>query len=116
MVQGCTLTKQTFWTEDEFTVTTASGIRNRDARVAEIVVRELEKAKPDKWGFVETHEIWSPQEERQVCPGHFCLLKFGKVAGSNSYVEKKFKLGARKYEEYKGVRFGNGDCTLVVDV
>ena len=36
--------------------------------------------------------------------------------GTNSCVEKKFKLGARKYEEYKGLRFGNGDCALVVDV
>jgi len=36
-------------------------------------------------------------------------LKFGKgkVPGSNSGVEKKFKLVTRKYEEYKGVRFGN---------
>ncbi len=49
-------------------------------------------------------------------PGHFWLLKFGKVPGSNSYVEKKFMLGTRKYEEYKGVRFGNGDCALVLDV
>jgi hypothetical protein len=64
----------------------------------------------------QTHELWSPQEERQVCPGHFWLLKFGKVAGSNSCVEKKFKLGARKYEEYKGVHLGNGDCALVVVV
>jgi hypothetical protein len=30
--------KQTFWTEDEFTVTVSSGIRKRDVRVAEIVV------------------------------------------------------------------------------
>jgi hypothetical protein len=59
---------------------------------------------------------WIAQEERQVCPGHFWLLKFGKVPGRNSCVEKKFKLGTRKYEEYKGVRFGNGDCALVVDV
>ena len=116
MVEGCTRTKQTFWTEDEFTVTASSGIRNRDVRVAEIVVRELEKAKPDKWGCVQARELWSPQEERQVRPGHFWLLKFGKVPGSNSCVEKKFKLGTRKYEEYKGVRFGNGDCALVVDV
>ncbi len=85
-------------------------------RVAEIVVRELEKAKPDKWGCVQARELWSPQEERKVRPGHFWLLKFGKVPGSNICVEKKFKLGARKYEEYKGVRFGNGDCALVVDV
>jgi hypothetical protein len=116
MVEGCTLTKQTFWTEDEFTVTASSGIWNRDVRVAEIVVRELEKAKPDKRGCVQAREIWSPQEESQVCPGHFYLLKFGMVPGSNSCVEKKFQLGTRKYEEYKDVRFGNGDCALVVDV
>jgi hypothetical protein len=41
-------------------------------------------------------------------------MKFDKVPGSNRCVEKKFKLGTRKYEEYKGVRFG--DCALVVDV
>jgi hypothetical protein len=45
MVQGCDHTKKTFWTEDEFTVTGSPGIRNRDVRVAEIVARELEKAK-----------------------------------------------------------------------
>ncbi len=49
-------------------------------------------------------------------PGHFWLLKFGKVLGSNRCVEKKFMLGTRMYEEYKDVRFGNGDCALVVDV
>ena len=31
-------------------------------------------------------------------------------------MERKFKLGTRQYEEYKGVRFGNGDCVLVFDV
>jgi hypothetical protein len=51
-----------------------------------------------------------------VCPGHLWLLKFGKVPENNNCVEKKFKLGTHKYEEYKGVRFGNGDCALVVDV
>jgi hypothetical protein len=116
MVQGCTRTKQTFWTEDELTVTSSPGIWNRDVRVAEIAARELEKAKPDKWGCVQAHELWSPQEERQVRPGHFWLLKFDKVPGSNSCVEKEFKLGTRQYEEYKGVRFDNGDCVLLVDV
>ncbi len=43
-------------------------------------------------------------------------MKFGKVAGSNICVEKKFKLGTLKYESYKGVYFGNGVYTLVVDV
>ncbi len=90
MVEGCTRTKQTFWTEDEFTVTVSSGIRNRVVRVSEIVVRDLEKDKPDKWGFVQARDLWSPQEERQVRPGHFWMLKFDKVAGSNSCVEKKF--------------------------
>ena len=33
-----------------------------------------------------------------------------------NYVEKEFILGPRKFEEYKGCRFYNGDCTLVVDV
>ena len=36
--------------------------------------------------------------------------------GTNSCVEKKFKWGTRKYEKYKGLRFGNGDCALVVVV
>ena len=49
-------------------------------------------------------------------PGHFWVLKFGKVDGSMSFVEKEFKLGPRKSEEYKGLRFRDGDCSLVVDV
>jgi hypothetical protein len=71
-------------------------------RFPEIVSRELEKTKPDKWGYVQARDLWSPQEERQVRPGHFWLLKF--------------KLGTRQYEEYKGVRFDNGDFVLLVDV
>ena len=65
-MQGCTRTKQTFWTEDQFVVTASSRIRDRDTRVAEIVVRELEKTKPDKWGYVQVRDLRSPQEERQV--------------------------------------------------
>ena len=71
MVQGCTRTKQTFWTEDEFTVTVSSGIRDRDVRAAEIVARELEKTKPVKWGYVQDRDLWSPKEEAHVRPGHF---------------------------------------------
>ena len=33
-----------------------------------------------------------------------------------SCVEKEFVFGPRKFEEYKGRRFYNGDYTLVVDV
>ena len=43
-------------------------------------------------------------------------MKCGKVPGTNNGIEKKFKLVAHKYEEYKGLCFGNGDCVLVVDV
>jgi hypothetical protein len=43
-------------------------------------------------------------------------MKVGKVAGSMSCVEKEFILVPRKVEEYKGRRFYNGDCALVVDV
>ncbi len=116
VVEGCTRTKQTFWTEDQFVVTASSGIRDHDTRVVEIVVREIQKTKPGKWGCVQPRKLWSSKEETHVCPGHHWLLKFGKVAGSDSRVEKEFILGARKFEEYKGCRFYNGDCALVVDV
>jgi hypothetical protein len=35
-----------------------------------------------------------------VCPRHYCLLKLGKVDGNMSCVEKEFKFGPHKYEEY----------------
>jgi hypothetical protein len=38
------------------------------------------------------------------------------VAGSMICVEKEFNLVPHKYEEYKGLRFRDGDCDLVVDV
>jgi hypothetical protein len=77
------------------------------------MTRELQKVKPGEWGCVQVHDPWSPKEHRQVCPGHFWLLKFGKVPGTMSCVEKVFKVDTRKYEEYKGVRFGDGDSDLV---
>ena len=49
-------------------------------------------------------------------PGHNWILKFGNVAGSMSCVEKKFKLVTHKYEEYKDLRFMDGDFVFVVDV
>ncbi len=69
-----------------------------DTRVAEIVTRELQKVKPGKWGYVQSRELWSPKEETHVRPGHYWLLKFGKVVGNMSCVEKEFILvpvGAR---------------------
>ena len=105
MEPGCTRTKQTFWTEDKFVVKASSGIHNREKRVvAEIVARELERAKPDKWDACSLGSF-GQRRRRLIRPGHNWLLKFGNVAGSMS-VEKEFKLkDRRKYEEYKGLCF-----------
>ncbi len=73
------------------------------------MARELEKAKPDKWDACRL-AIFGHRRRRGRC----VLDNSG--CGSNSCVEKKFKLGTRKYEEYKVVHFGNGDYALVVDV
>ncbi len=62
----CRCTKQTSWTEDQFTVTSSAGIRNRENRVAEIVVRELKRVKPDVWGCVQAREVWSTDEETHM--------------------------------------------------
>jgi hypothetical protein len=47
-----------------------------------------------------------------VCLGHFWLLKFGKVPGINRCVEKEFKLVTCKCEEYKGLRYRDGEDTV----
>jgi hypothetical protein len=68
-VAGCTRTKQTVWIEDQFTVTLSAGIRNREKRVTDIVVRELKRAKPDVWGCIQAREVWSTDEEANMWPG-----------------------------------------------
>ena len=83
------------------TVTTSAEIRNHEKRVAEIVVRELKRAKPDVWGCVQSREVWSTEEEAHLCPGQVWICKFGTVPGIMSCVEKKFELQTRKWEEYK---------------
>ncbi len=62
----------------------------------------LHKAKPGKWPCVQARELWSPKEETHVHAGQIWLLKFGKVAGSMSCVEKEFKLGARSARSTRG--------------
>jgi hypothetical protein len=59
LVTDCTRTKQTSWTEDQFTVTSSAGIRNREKRVGDIVVRELKRDKPGVWGCIQASEVWS---------------------------------------------------------
>ncbi len=41
-------------------------LRNREKRAAEIVVRELKRAKPGAWGYVQAHEVWSTEEETHM--------------------------------------------------
>ena len=49
-------------------------------------------------------------------PGHFWICKFGTVPGSMSCVEQKFELQGRKWEEYRGTRYYDGDSALVVEL
>ncbi len=60
LVAGCTRTKQTAWIEDQFTVTSSAGIRNREKRVTDIVVRD----------------------------GHFWICKLGTFPGSMTCVQR----------------------------
>ncbi len=115
---GCTRTKQTSWTEDQFTVTSSAGIRNREKRVADIVVRELKRAKPDVWGYIQSREVWSSEEETNMRPGHFWICNLGTFPGSMTCVERKFELQGRKckWEEYKVTRYSDGDSALVVEL
>ncbi len=117
-MSACTRSNQTAWTEDQFKVTSSAGIRNREKRVADIVVRELKRAKPDAWGCIQAREVWSTEEEANMRPGHFWICKFGTVPGSMTCVERKFELEGLKckWEEYKGTRYSDGDSALVVEL
>ncbi len=43
---------------------------------------------------VQTHEVWSTEEEDHLCPGQFWICKFGTVPGSMSCVEWDPSAGA----------------------
>jgi hypothetical protein len=97
-VAGCTRTKQTAWIEVQFTVTSSAGIRNREERVADIVVRELKRAKPGVWGCIQAREVWSSEEEANMRPGHFWICKLGTVPGSilELWMDSKAKISSVK--------------------
>ena len=81
-----------------------------------MALRELKRAKPGAWGYVQARDVWSTEEEAHMRPGHFWICKFGTVPGSMSCVEKKFDLQSRKWEEYKGTRYYDGDRALAVEL
>ncbi len=45
-------------------------------------MRELKRAKPDAWGCIQAHEVWSNEEEANMWTGHFWICKLGTVPGS----------------------------------
>jgi hypothetical protein len=57
---------------------------------------------------VENRAIFNKDRESNQTSGDECRL------ASFGHLRRRDR--CRKYEEYKGVRFGNGDCALVVDV
>jgi hypothetical protein len=81
-------------------------------------VRELKRAKPGVWGYIQSREVWSSEEETNMQSGHFWICKLGTFPGSMTYVERKFELQDRKckWEEYKGTRYSDGDSALVVEL
>ncbi len=112
-MSDCTRTKQTVWTEDQFTVTSSSGIWIHKKRLSDIVVRELKRAKPGVWEYIQDREVWSTEEETSIRSGHFWICKFGTVPDRMTCVEKKFELQGRKcrWEEYKGFQvLRRGQC------
>jgi len=95
-------------------VTKAAGIEQRKKRVAEMIAKELVKAKPGAWGCVQTRELWSTDEKVHLRPGHHWLFEFGD-GGRGSSCEKLFSLPPlRSGVVYKGTRFYNGDRALRV--
>ncbi len=66
---------------DDATVTFSAGIRNHEKRVSDIVVREWKRTKPGAWGYIQTREVWSTEEEANIRSGHFWICKFGTVPG-----------------------------------
>jgi len=111
-VPNCARKKLTVWKEDRFTVTKEAGIEKRKKRVAEMVAKEVTKAKPGAWGCVQARELWSTEEDVHLRPGHHWIFEFGD-AGEGSSCEKLFSLPQRRSGVvYKGTRFYHGDQAL----
>jgi hypothetical protein len=92
-----------------------AGIRNREKRVADIVVRELKRAKPGVWGCIQSREVWSSEEEANMRSGHFWICKLGTFPGSMTCVERKFELQDRKCKwEISVFDFGCPNRTISV--
>jgi len=79
-----------------------------------MMAQKLVKANPGAWGFVQTREMWSTDEQIHLRPGHHWLFEFSD-GGEGSTCEKLFSLPQlRRGMVYKGTRFYNGDHALRV--
>jgi hypothetical protein len=90
-----------------------SRYKEREKRVAEWVAKALPLAKPGLWGSVQARAQWSTEEDAFMRPGHHWLCEFGDAGNGTSCV-KQFNLEHRKWEDYRGTRFYNKDCALVI--
>jgi hypothetical protein len=92
LVVGVLLTCERTRTEDRRPL--HSHIINRDSesreRVTDIVVRELKRAKPGAWGYIQTHEVWSTEEEDNMWSGHFLLTSWSGGGMSDKLVVLAF--------------------------
>jgi hypothetical protein len=86
-VLDCLRSKLTVWKEDQFTVLSGQGIKNRESRVGEWVVRSLPLVKSGVWGCVQVRTQWSTEEDTHVRPVHNWLCEFGD-AGNGTSCEK----------------------------
>jgi len=98
-------------------VTQEAGIQQRKKRVAEMITKEMAKAKPGAWGCVQAREQWSEEEQIHLRPGHHWIFEFGEAPDGTS-CEFTFAFSPlqpkRNGVVYKGMRFYNGDRALKV--
>jgi hypothetical protein len=102
--QGCTWTEETFYLLDRRPVcshnitrdSVSGGSQDCGERVTSFGHRRI-----PSFGH-------RRRRDRCVLDTSRWMMKFGKVPGSNRYVEKEFKLDTHKCEEYKGLRLWVG--------
>ncbi len=86
----------------------------REKRVVEWVDKDLSLTKLGVWGCVQARARWSTEEDAFMRPGHHLLCEFGD-AGNDTSCVKQFNLDHCKWEDYRGTRFYNKDCVLVIN-
>ena len=105
--------KLTVWKEEQFTVLSGQGIKQREKRVTEWVVKTFPLVKFGVWGCVQVRSQWSTEEDAFMRPGHHWLCEFGD-AGNDTSCVKQFNLEHHKWEDYRVTLFYNKDCVLVI--